>query len=358
MADKPRLSPATEALLLGVQSIRSRIPAWMRALVAAEGEATDQTPDYEKLRRLLEDPGSSAPREAARKLRSEGENTDESPDALVGEHAVLLEGALNEAGKRWQSAADAVVRSEAANVLSGVQSAVAALDAAMQHALFLTFANDVRKGKTGESRGIDAYCRGWGLSSDDIDALWWWLQQDPLEFDGEELPIALDTVNRCAYRKTTSGLCRVATAMTPLWGAAFAFGLIALLFEVLHLAGLTSWPGRWGWKMLVLFAFVAMGALVHVGARALNVNYDDPMKVYDAGGLLDWLSLRWIAMLKMYMPVTFVAASLWGAGSVPTSFQQLGTAILAGYSADSAVRTTLSTLQARAAGSRCGYSRS
>jgi hypothetical protein len=101
--------------------------------------------------------------------------------------------------------------------------------------------------------------------------------------------------------------------------------------------------------MLVLLLFVAIGALAHVGTRALNINYDDPMKVYDAGNILDWLSLRWLAIIRLYIPVAVVVAILWGAGNIPNSFHALGTAILAGYTADSFVRSALSRLQGQAA---------
>jgi hypothetical protein len=253
----------------------------------------------------------------------------------LGDHVHLLAHALDGASKWWHCATDAVSKNDATDVQASAQSAIEALDAAMQHTLFLTFANDVRKGHVGEHRRIDNYAEGWGLSSADIDTLWSWLMQDPLEFDGKELPIALDTTNRLAYRKSDNGWFRVFTAATPLWAAAPVFGLIVLLFELLHAAGLNSWPSRWGWKMLVLLLFVSLGALAHVGARVLDVNFDDPMKVYDAGNIIDWLSLRWLAVMRMYAPIAVVVASLWDTGNIPTSFQNLGTAILAGYSADS-----------------------
>lgn len=144
-----------------------------------------------------------------------------------------------------------------------------ALGAAMQHALFLTFLDDVRDAHTGESRRIDDYAQGWGISTAEIDTLWQWLLQDRKEFDGKELPVALDSVNRCAYRKSESDGFRLLTAAAPLWVAGLVFGLIALLFAVLHSAGLTSWPPQWGWKLLVLLLFVTLGALAHIGARAL-----------------------------------------------------------------------------------------
>jgi len=44
-----------------------------------------------------------------------------------------------------------------------------------------------------------------------------WLLNDQLEFANTELPIALDRVNRCAYRKTDSDGVRLWTAAAPLW---------------------------------------------------------------------------------------------------------------------------------------------
>ncbi len=345
MSDETSTPLASEELLLVVHGIRSHIVGWKRSLSDAATEAMDKAPDYTKLNRLLHDPDSSAPRESSAELRGAAREARTTLEQALGEHAHLLAHALDDAAKRWQDATDAVSSQDATDVLWSARSAMGALDAAMQHALFLTFLDEVRDGHTGESRRIDDYAQGWGLSAAAIDALWWWLVQDPKEFDAKKLPIAIDTVNRCAYRKPESNAFRLLTALAPLWVAALVFGLVALLFAILHSAGLTAWPSRWGWKLLVLLLFVSLGALAHIGARSLDVNFDDPMKVYDAGNIIDWLSLRWLAVMRMYVPVAVVVASLWGAGNVPTSFQKLGTAILAGYGADSFLRSALSKLQ-------------
>lgn len=71
--------------------------------------------------------------------------------------------------------------------------------------------------------------------------------------------------------------------------------------------------------------------------------------MYDAGGIINWLSLRWLGVLQYYLPVVFVVASLWGAGNVPDKFAQPGAALLAGYSADSAFGAAVSKLQSQAA---------
>jgi hypothetical protein len=349
---KPELDPITQdvsAALTTVQNVRNRIPAWQRSLAAALTEAVSKTPDFEKLKLLLEYGTGASPGSSAAEIDPSGEAAT-SPQALLGTHAGLLATRLTAAGKWWDSALGGIEPHNGATVLAGVQGAQTELRAAMQHSLFLTFAGDVSRGHVGQSRGIDSYCSDWGLSTALVDRLWSWLQEDPLVFDGKPLPVALDTVNRCAYRKADPGWQLYLTAAAPILGVVAAFALVALLFLLLHAAGLTTWPAKWVWKMLVLVLFVSIGAVAHIGSRALDINFDNPMKVYDAGNLIVWLSLRWVSVLRMFIPVVFVVAALWGAGNIPTSFAKLGTALLAGYTADSAIRSALSGLQSRAAG--------
>jgi hypothetical protein len=335
-------------ILPAVVSIRARIPGWQRSLAAAAAEANHQPPDISKLQQLLSST-ATGPARSADELQDTAAAAQSTPQQSLGTHADLLHQRLLEAAEWWNRSLDAANKSDASGALSSAQQAQASLDAAMKHVLFITFINDVRNGHVGESRGIDAYCAGWGLASSEVKMLWAWLKEDPLDFDGHELPVVLDTVNRCGYRRTDNPWFRFFTAMTSVWGAAVVFGLTALLFALLHAARLTSWPSACGWKLLVLLLFVALGALAHVGANSLDINYNDPMKVYDAGNLIDWLSLRWLAIIRLYVPVAVVLASLWGAGNIPTSFRALGTAVLAGYTADSFVRSALSRLQADAA---------
>ena len=41
--------------------------------------------------------------------------------------------------------------------------------------------------------------------------------------------------------------------------------------------------------MLVLLVFVTLGAVTHLGSRLININYDNPIKIYDAGGIQDFV---------------------------------------------------------------------
>jgi hypothetical protein len=293
---------------------------------------------------------ATGPGDSAEELRRTAEQLGTTSEAVLGTHAAFVETDLRQAAKSWKSAQDAVAAQTTADVVHAAQGAQVALTAAFQHVLFITFLDEASRGRVGSSRSIDSYCSGWGLQTPSVDMLWSWLVEDPKVFDGKPLPLVLDSINRAVYRKPDKPWKRNIAAATPVWGAAGVFGVAALCFELLHLAGITSWQGRWAWKMLVLVLCVSLGAAIHLGARALNVNYDDPMKVEDAGGGLDWLSLRCLTVLHMYLPVLVVTIGLWGAGNVPKSFQQLGTALLAGYSADSAVGAALSRFQKRASG--------
>lgn len=348
MADENGESAPSAAILPVVYGIRHGIPGWRRSLASVVTEASRPTPEFQKIQDLLAVEGSG-PNESATELQNIATAAGSTLHEALDTHADLLRGRLVEAGSWWARSLDAAKNSNGGGVLSNVDQAQASLDAAMQHALFITYIDDVRNGHVGESRSIDTYGSGWGVNATEIDTLWSWLREDPRRFDGNDLPVVLDTVNRAAYRKTRNWFFFPATVLTSVWMAAFVYGVVALLFAILHSAGLTSWPVKWGWKLLVLLLFVAIGALAHVGARALNINYDDPMKVYDAGNILDWLSLRWLAIMRLYIPVAVVVAILWGAGNIPASFQALATAILAGYTADSFMGSALSRLQGQAA---------
>jgi hypothetical protein len=349
---KPKVDPITEdvsAALTTVQNVRNRIPSWQRSLTAAAAEANGKEPDFGKLKLLLGLDADNSPSHSAAEIDPSDEASATSVPALLGTHASLLATRLRAAGKWWDMALGGIEPPSSATVLAGVQGAQAELRAAMQHSLFLTFAADVSRGHVGQSRGIDSYCNDWGLSPALVDLLWSWLQVDPLEFGGQPLPVAIDTVNRCAYRTAVIKWQLYLTAAAPILGVVATFVLVALLFLLLHGAGLTTWPAKWVWKMVVLVLFVSIGAAAHIGSRALDIKFDNPMKVYDAGNLIVWLSLRWVSVLRMFIPVVFVVAALWGAGNIPTSFAKLGTALLAGYTADSAIRSALSGLGSRAA---------
>jgi hypothetical protein len=357
-AQRALINAGVSEALLTVEKVRSRLPSWQRMLGAAATEASSSRPDWANVEALIDLVGTSPARAAdafaARDRASSDAPQQElhllSAQLLLGSHAQLLVQRLREAAEWVGHARNSATASDPERVEKYLQQALAALSAAMQHTLFLTMLGDLRAAHVGESRSLHDYCSGWGLSAAQVDTLWTWLTNDARRFGGEDLPVALDTQNHLVYRLADSQPMRWLTASAVILGFGLVFGVVVLLFAVLHSAGLTQWPANWGWKMIVLLLFVTLGAVTHLGSRVLNVNYDNPMKVYDAGNIINWLSLRWVAVIQMYIPIVVVASALWGAGNIPTSFQKLGAAILAGYSADSLVRAAASKLQSQAAG--------
>lgn len=354
----PDVTPAREALRI-VDAVRARIPGWQRWLTAATNEAGAQTPDQALLLDILGQGATPGPDDYANRFdpgrktwfdgRQPGAGSDlfQSP---LGLHGFLLVLSLREVGFWWDQATKSADARSFAAVKSNIAQASTAVARTMQHSLYLLFLDDVWQAHIGEKRVLSDFCTDWGLTPAQVDELWGWLTDDRPEFGPIKLPISLDTQNKCAYRNASDDpQKRYLTASAPIWGGLIAFVIVVALFAVLHWAGLKAWPAKWVWKMLVLFGFVWLGAVMHLASKLLNVNYDNPIRIYDAGGSIDWLSLRWLGVLQMYVPVTVVVSTLWGAGNIPKSFQSLGTAILAGYSADSLFRASVSKVQSQSA---------
>lgn len=349
---------ATAAVLLMVDETRSAIPTWQRALgdvltaLAAEDPAQGQT---EELLDVTES-GGPASAAAAFRARDQASRQDPAPavqslsaHSLLGSHAKNLVLALADAGRWWNAAVEAADSANYDSAKFHVERAQAALGRAMQHALYLTLLGDARATSIGTRTDIAGYCEGWGLSDPQVAALALWVKSDGLKFGTESLPLALDTAAQGVYRRASAVWIRICTAAAPIWGGALVFGVVALFFAILHTAGITTWPKEWVAKLLAVVICVALGALAHIAARGLNINYDNPITVYNAGGVWNWLALRWLGVLYMFIPVGVVVALLWGSKTIPGSFKDLGAAVLAGYSADSLVRAGVAKLQQQSA---------
>ncbi len=346
-------------VLLMVEEVQAKIPGWRATLTRVTAEAKAPTPDAARLHLWLASGNAAPPQSLAEEFAArdtasadaEAESLQAlSAQSLLGDHASLLVEHLGNAAGEWTLAESRIggLPGSKQALIGDAAHTDAELSSALQHALFLTFLADARAMHVGQQRGFADHCRGWGLTSAQIDETWGWLTTDMPRFGGQDLCLVLDTNARAAY-KAPSPTARVWLALMPLWGAVAVYGLVALLFVLLHAAHAWTWPTPDpGWKLLVLLLFVVLGAALHVGSRWVNVNYDNPIKVYDAGGILNWLSLRWLGVLQYYVPVVFVVASLWGAKNIPTAFAQLGTALLAGYTADSAFGAAVSKLQSQA----------
>ena len=55
-------------------------------------------------------------------------------------------------------------------------------------------------------------------------------------------------------------------------------------------------------------------------------------------------SVTSLSILRLLIPIVVVTGSLWGAGNIPTHFQDIGVAVLSGYSADSLFRNSIAKL--------------
>jgi hypothetical protein len=346
---------AVENVLGAVERVRSWIPTWRRT-VNAVLQATVPEASEAVLARALkaavdarsaESPWSPAQACNLFVARDQVSGPYVARE-LVGEQAELLVVDLREADAAWPSVCLADGKLDRVVIAAAATHSLAALQSTLQHALMLTFLHDCAKKAVGNNVAFDDYCDGWELTPAQVATTWLWLTHDPWLFGGQPLLLVPESgTGHRVYRKArTWSLPWFVTTLAPLWGAVLVWALTAGLFALLHRAGLTRWPHHWQVQLVVLVLFVALGALAHVASRSLSaISYEDPLQVYAAGKALDWLSLRWLGVLRAYIPILVVGISLWGAGTVPHHFQDLATALLAGYSADSLFRAGLSKLQ-------------
>ena len=358
------LEPAVENVLGAVERVRSWIPTWRRT-VNAVLQATAPDASEAVLARALAAAVAArsahapwSPAQACELFRARDQiSGPHVARELVGEQAELLVVDLREADLAWPRVALADGKLDRVAIAAAATHALAALQSTLQHALLLTFLNDCAKKGVGNNIAFDDYCDGWDLTPAQVASTWLWLTHDPWVFGGKPLLLVPESGDgHRVYRKAATWSPRwFATTLAPLWGAVLVWALTAGLFALLHRAGLTRWPHDWQVQLAVLVLFIALGALAHVASRSLSaISYEDSLQVYAAGKALDWLSLRWLGVLRAYIPILVVEISLWGAGTIPHHFHDLATALLAGYSADSLFRAGLSKLQTQSAAKPAG----
>ena len=144
----------------------------------------------------------------------------------------------------------------------------------------------------------------------------------------------VDEKSRRIYRTATpfGTIWRVALVLLA---PAVAGALVYLAFWLLNRlnvdVGVTPDSG----PIVLLFACVLTGATFHIGLLPKNIRFDGPMEPDQPGSAALWLSLRWTRIIRLLIPVMAVAAGLWVARLGLSSAQDVTTAVLAGYSADS-----------------------
>jgi hypothetical protein len=282
-----------------------------------------------------------------------GNDGGESAVDAVGPHSELLAIALTNADVAWPhvkvprhpaggSAEWPRNPSETADVALTVGNA---LEEASRHAALLLLVERSTKARVGERVDVAAALAEWDLPAEDASKLLAWIVQDPPKFDGQPVPLVVDTTSGSLYRTASGRWEETYTTTAALWGTILALALVIAVFALLRAAHITKWPTDWFPKMVVLYLCVVGGAAAHVASKALaNINFDDPLRIYAASRGLDWLRLRWLSILCLLVPIVVVTGSLWGAGNIPTHFQDIGVAVLSGYSADSLFRNSIARL--------------
>jgi hypothetical protein len=251
--------------------------------------------------------------------------------------------------RSWGQSVFAAWPDSPSEVAKVAAAALSTLDSAADHAAFLILAARAAEARVGQRVDVRESLTEWGLPADHAPELLRWIVQDPPHLNGDRVPVLADAATGSLYRTARTTWEKIYTTTAILWGTLLGLGTIVLAFALLKAAELTTWPPDWLPKLVVLYLCVVGGALAHIASRSLaSIRFDDSMQIFAAAPGVDWLRLRWLAILRMLLPVVIVAGGLWGAGTVPTQFQDLGVAFLSGYCADSIFRAGLSKVQAQA----------
>jgi hypothetical protein len=285
-----------------------------------------------------------------------GSDEGDGVTKAVGPHCELLAIALTNADTAWPHhkmpqhppGGTTDWPDDPGEVGSVASSVRAELETAARHVALLLLVQRSRDTRVGERVDVGAALSEWGLPAGDAREIIAWIAQDPPEFDSVRVPLVADSTSGSLYRTPIGSWEKAYTTTAALWGAILGLGSLIAVFALLRFAHTTTWPPDWFPKVVVLYLCVVGGALVHIASKSLaSIQFDDPLRVYAASAGLDWLRLRWLSIVRLLVPITVVAGSLWGAGNYPTRFQALGVALLAGYSADSLFRNSISRLASK-----------
>ena len=160
-----------------------------------------------------------------------------------------------------------------------------------------------------------------------------WLGEHPRGIQG-----LVDLHHGRVYRMSQTRSGRVARVGVLVWAPVLS---ALVLWAVTRLGGwfeLDSWPSTRSGRVILLYLLVLAGALVHIGITKnliTNIRFDAPLRVHVPSHGLRWLELRWVAVGMLFLPVLVTAGILWATGLDLSGNQDIVTALLAGYSADS-----------------------
>jgi hypothetical protein len=251
-----------------------------------------------------------------------------------------LHAAAGDTVRKFLNALDRAYRAwprETATAREAAADAVAALDDAILQAGYLTipYRLDEKLAAKHVGEHLDFASEfGDQLSSpEQCTKLLRWLGEHPRGIQG-----LVDLRNGRIYRMSQTRGGRIARVGVLVWAPLLS---ALVLWAVSRLGGwfdLDSWPSTRSGRVILLYLLVLAGALVHIGITKnliTNIRFDAPLRVHVPSHGLRWLELRWVAVGMLFLPVLVTAGLLWAAGLDLSDNQDLLTALLAGYSADS-----------------------
>ena len=251
-----------------------------------------------------------------------------------------LHAAAGDTVRKFLNALDRAYRAwphDPATAREAAADAVAALDDAILQAGYLTIPQrlDEKLAVRHVGEHVD-FASEFGdqlASQEQCTTLLRWLGEHPRAMKG-----LVDVDNGRIYRMSQTRSGRLARVGVLVWAPV----LSALLLWAVSRGGgwfdLVSWPSTASGRVILLYLLVLAGALVHIGITKnliTNIRFDAPLRVHVPSHGLRWLELRWVAVGMLFLPVLVTAGLLWAAGLDLSGKQDLATALLAGYSADS-----------------------
>jgi len=331
---RPHESSQERRLRATVDEIRADVQALRAELIdIVEIEKPKSAAGRAELERELRDAVDaleSRPLDAYRARLAEAAPGDGGAlHASVGDTVRKFLNALDRAYRAWPR--------EPATARETAADAVAALDDAILQAGYLTIPQrlDEKLAVRHVGEHVD-FASEFGdqlASPEQCATLLKWLGEHPRAMKG-----LVDLRSGRIYRMSQTRGGQVARVGVLVWAPVLSALLLWLVTRFGGWFDLESWPTTPSGRVILLYLLVLAGALVHIGITKnliTNIRFDAPLRVHVPSHGLRWLELRWVAVGMLFLPVLATAGILWAAGLDLSGNQDLVTALLAGYSADS-----------------------
>ncbi len=262
--------------------------------------------------------------------------------------------------------------------LTGAQaSLVATLERATQHVAVLLLWRKAQRAPLGVRVGIAEELSRWVLAPGDADKVKSWIAIAPPRFldvphrrGVAQLELGIAEVKMQPTRAMSQGAIfgaptstrtKWAAVSTILWAPVAAILVLWLAISLLATAGFGGIdPVKFNlhfnehhafWELVALFALVAGGAALHLASKSLAaVNFNDGLGIQGKDGRYsDWFAVRWTSLIRVLIPITVVAGVLQVTNASLADVEGISTALLAGFSADSILRSGLDRMAEKGA---------